>query len=154
MSSFARVGGPGTLGNIWEKLKEMRMVTGRKRKALESASSQEQSALTADGSGESNTSILRRQIDNIRLRSDSSTSSQGQSPVLASRHFLATGNVAGPSGRQYALRFDRSFAERQPLPDSDQSAPGLASTESSSESSSEEDNELALIARPWYRPEE
>ena len=93
-------------------------------------------------------------MGNIRLASDSSASSQGQSPVLASRHLLDAENVAGPSGRQSVLQFDRSFAENQPLPDSDQSAPGLASTESSSDSSSEEDDELAFMVRPWYRPEE
>ena len=168
MNSFAPVGGPGPLGSIWEKLKEMRVVIGRKRKDMESTNSQDQSDLTANGSSVSNTSMLRRQIDNIRLGSDSSNSSQGQSPVLVARQIIhesnpmpstsnasiATGNAAAFGDRQGNLFFNRSFAERQPLPDSDQSMPGLASTESSSDSSSEEDNELAFSVRPWYRPEE
>ena len=45
---------------------------------------------------------------------------------------------------------DMSFAARQPLSDTDESMPGLAS----SESSSEDENNEAFALRPWFAPEE
>lgn len=180
MSSFARVGGPGTLGEIWEKLKEMRMVVGRKRKEMDSVSSREHSETETSVS---DTSLLRRQIEEVRI--SSASSEQGQSPELLpgpsgySRERLPS-NLSlysviesGQRLRQgLGVNFERSFAENQPLPDSDLSMlgsssgfaenqplpdsdlsmPGLSTSESSS--SSEEDSSYADDPRPWFKPEE
>ena len=141
-----------------------RIVTGRKRKELETSNSLEHSDPNSEGSSGSETSMLRRQIGSVRLSSDASSDGQGQSPALTTRQVryeaeprpgpsnqVSVVDVSGSLRSGTGLNFNRSFAERQPLPDSDQSMPGLATT---SESSSEDENEFAFSIRPWYRPEE
>ena len=161
MGSFARVGGPGTLGNIWEKLKDMSIVIGREQKLMFTTSTEPDSSDLSSGPSEPglDVSFVRLQIGLFNLSSDASTQSQESGPLAR--------NVAGQWTRQEAndpvmmdldqpcpsnQAFDRSFAERQSLPVSDSSMPELTSSEESS--SDEDDNSEAFAVRSWYAPEE
>ena len=80
MRSFSQVGGPGTLGSIWEKLKEMRLVVAIKRKLMTSSSTETETTGQGESSMETGSSLdvslVRRQIGQFNL----SFSSSSQSP--------------------------------------------------------------------------